>query len=319
MSRLTDVEKREIHYSIYEQVLLDERISLTSMAKNLGLTRNTVTTHYNYMIENEIISLPTMRLKMFDDLREYMYYLNFEKPLRVYQELERHPQVIYHSLTSGAFDMVIITDSPVDFESHPNFKQCILKGDRGDYYVPHVSRDTYEEAFQKIEKKVKEDHITRSLIPMEFPPREIKWTDLEWELFYDLKYNMRRTFTEIVKKHGISKWLFYKSYERIKKNCVKVVSFFPEKRASYSAFFFVFKTDYEESLRTLFMQLPCASMFSKVDNYLVAWMNIIRTFSFKEFFGLLHWMNDHGIIENMMYALPIHDYIRTQRSYKNEL
>lgn len=310
MSRLTDVEKREIHHCIYEQVLQDERISLTSMAKNLGLTRNTVTSHYNYMIENEILQLPTMRLKMFDDLREYMYYLNFEKPLRVYQELEHHPHVIYHCLTSGAFDMVVLTDSPIDFESHPSFKGCVLQGPRGDYYVPHVSRDTYEEAFQKIEKKVKEDQIERSLISMKFPLREIVWTDIEWELFYDLKYNMRRTFTEIVKKHGISKWLFYKSYDRIKKNCIKIVSFFPEKNLNYSDFFFILKTDYEESLIDLLMQLPCASMFSKVDNHVVAWINIIRTFSFKRFFGLLNWMDDHGTIEDMMYALPIHSAIR---------
>lgn len=306
MSRLTDAQKMEIHYSIYEQVFQDERISLTSMAKNLGLARNTVTSHYNYMIENEIMFNPTMRLKMFDDLREYMYFLKFEKPMRVYQELEQHPHVVYHCLTSGAFDLVVLTDSPIDFESHPNFKECFLQGARSDYITPRISRDTYREAFEKIEKTLEEKEHQPSSIPVEFPPRTIMWTDTEWELFYDLKYNMRRTFTEIVKKHGISKWLFYRAYERIKANCVKIVAFYPYKRSSYTDFYFVFKTDYEELLKDLFMLLPCNNMVFKVDKYLVAWINIIRTFPFKDFFGLLHWMDDHGMIEDMIYALPVY-------------
>ncbi len=300
----------EIHHNIYEQVLEDERISLTSMARNLGLARNTVTSHYTYMLENEILFNPTMRLKIFDDLREYFYYLKLEKPLRVYQELEHNPHVLYHCLTSGAFDMVVLADSPIDFESHPNFKECLLQGPRSNYYLPHVSRNAYKESFQKMKTKVEEDQIVRSSLPIEFLPRQIKWTDLEWKLFYDLKYNMRRTFTEIVKKHGISKWLFYRSYERIKENCVKVLAFFPHKRRNYSEFYFVFKTDYEESLKDLLLQLPCASMIAKVDSYIVVWLNIIRTFPFSEFFAFINWMDDHGIMGDMSYALPVYSHSR---------
>jgi hypothetical protein len=300
----------EIHYSIYEQVFQDERISLTTMAKNLSLARNTVASHFNYMIDNEILFNPTMRLKMFEGLREYMYYLRLEKPMRVYQELEQNPRVVYHCLTSGAFDLVVLTDAPVDFESHPNFKECLLSGARGDYYTPHISRDTYEEAFKKIEMILTKEEYSPSLIPMEFTRQTTVWSDLEWKLFYDLKYNMRRTFTEIVKKHGISKWLFYRAYEHIKENCVKIVSFYPHKRSRYSDFYFVFKADYEELLRDLFMLIPCSSMVSKVDNHVVAWINIIRTFPFKDFFGLLHWMDDNGIIDDMMYALPVYSHNR---------
>ena len=300
----------EIHYQIYEQLLQDERISLTAMARNLGLARNTVTSHYNFMIENEILLPPSLRLKMFGDLREYMYFLSFEKPLRVYQELEKDSRVLYHCLTSGAFDMVVVSESPMKFASHPHFKKCVLHGPRGDYYYPRVSRDTYEEAFQRIRTTLEERIIEPSLMPHTFPPREIVWSDLEWELFYDLKYNVRTPFTQIVKKHGISKWLFYQSYERIKHNCSIVISFYPMKRSNYSDFYFVFKTDYEKALGDLFMQLPCSSMICKVGDRLVANLNIIRTFPFNRFFGLLHWMDDNGMIEDMMYGLPIYYHTR---------
>ena len=310
MSRLTEEQRRGIHYNIYEQIVEDERVSLTTMARNLGLARNTVTSHFNYMLENGIITVPTMRLKMFSDLREYMYYLNFEKPLSVYHELERDSRVVYHCLTSGNFDMVVLTNTPVDFESHPSFRESILQGARGDYYVPHVSRDTYKSAFLKIKKKVEDGEISPSPIPMDFPPLEIKWTELEWKLFFDLKYNMRRTFTEIVKKHGISKWLFYRSYERIRSNCIKLVPFFPEKQVNYSDFVFILKTDYEESLRDLFLQLPCFSMITKADNHLLAWLYIVRNFPLKDFFGFLHGMVDQGIIDDMKYALPVYSYSR---------
>ena len=315
MSRLTEEQKREIHYSIYDEVFQDERISLTSIARNLGLARNTVTSHFTYMIENEILRLPTMRLKMFRDLREYMYYLNFEKPLRVYHELASDSRVVYHCLASGAFDMVVLTNTPVDFENHPSFKNCILSGPRSNYSIPHIARVSYEEAFQRIKKAVEDDQITPSKISMEFPPQKIEWTELEWMLFYDLKYNMRRTFTEIVKKHGISKWLFYRSYERIKENIIKLVAFYPCKQMNYSDFFFVFKTDYEESLTELFMQLPCISMITKVDDYVAAWLNIIQTLPLKDFFGFLHWMSDHGYVENMMYALPVYGLYRSSQSH----
>lgn len=303
MSRLTDSQKREIHYSIYEQLVAEERITLTNMSKNLGLARNTVTSHFNYMMEHEILLPPSLRLKMFEDLREYVYLMNFEKPVRVYQELENNPRIVYHNLTSGAFNMVAITDSPVDFESHPHFKECILQGPRNDCLYTHVSRDTYEDAFGEIKKTLEEGNLTCGMLPIEHVPRTIIWTELEWKLFYDLKHNVRRTFTEIVKNHGISKYLFYQSYERIKKNCIKIVSFFPEKRLNYSDFYFIFKTDYEKSLIDLFTLLPCSNMFCHVGDCTVAWINIPRTFSFKEFFGLLYWMDDHEIVKDIMYAL----------------
>jgi len=304
VSRLSDSQKEEVRYRIYEQLLQDERISLARMAKNLGLARNTVTSHYHYMIENEILLPPSLRLKMFDDLREYVYHLTFEKPVRVHQELEKNPHVVYHCVTSGAFDMVVITDTPVDFESHPRYKGCLLQGPRSDLvFPPKISQDTYEEAFCKIETRIKEGPLEPSLLPTEFPPRKIVWTGLEWELFYDLKHNIRRPFTEIVEKHEISKWLFYRSYERIKENCIKIVSLFPKKRVNYSDFYFIFKTDYEKALADLFMQLPCGSMYWHVGDRMVTWINIVRTFSFKRFFGLLHWMDDNEIIEDLKYAL----------------
>jgi len=303
------LQKREIRYSIYEELLHDERISLTSMAKKLGLARNTVNSHYNYMIRNEILFPPSMRLKMFEDLREYVYFLTFERPMRVYQELENDPRVVYHCLASGAFDMVAITETPVNFESHPYFEGCLLHGPRSDIYFPsHISLDTYEEAFQKIKKTLKAEDPEPGGLHTEFPKREVVWTDLEWKLFYDLKYNMRRTFTEIVKKHGISKWIFYKSYKRIKKNCIRIISFYPKKRQNYSDFYFLFKTDYEKALTDLFLQLPCSSMIWHVDDRMAVWLNILRTFSFREIFGLLHWMDDHGIIEDMVYALPVYSH-----------
>ncbi len=303
MSRLTDAQRSEIHYNIYEQLVEDERIPLTNMAKNLGLARNTVRFHYNYMLENEILLPPSLRLKMFSDFREYVYFLNFEKPVRVFQELEADSRIIYHNVTAGVFNMVVIADSPIDFESHPNFRECILQGPRGDCYFPHISRDTYEEAFYKIKKTIEEEGLEPSLLPTEFRHREIIWTDLEWKLFYDLKYDMRRTFTEIVKKYGISKWFFYQSYERIKQNCIRVVSFYPDGRLNYSDFYFVLKTKYEKSLTDLLMQLPCSSMFVHVGDRMVAWINILRTFPFSEFFRLLQWMDDTGIVEDMMHAL----------------
>lgn len=304
MSRLSEAQKMEIYYQIYEQLLQDERISLAKMARNLGLARNTVSSHYHTMMENEILLPPALRLKMFKDLREYVYYLSFDKPMRVNQELENNPKVVYHCVTSGAFDMVVTTYSPVDFESHPRFKGCLLSGPRSDIYFPApISRDSYEVAFQKIQKTLQEEDLKRSSIPMKFPKREIIWSDLEWELFHDLKHDIRRTFTEIVKTHDISKWVFYRAYERIIQNCIRIVSFFPKKRLNYSDFYFIFKTDYEQALADLFMQLPCNSMIWHVDDRMVAWINIVRTFSFKRFFGLLHWMDDHGIIEDLKYAL----------------
>ncbi len=306
MSRLTESKKEEIRYSIYEQMVQDERASLTSMSRKLGLARNTITSHYNYMIENQILFPPSMRLKMFDDLREYAYFLTFEKPMRVFQELETHPHVVFLSLLSGAFDLVVIADAPLRFESHLGLKKCILEGPRGDYSFTHVSRTTYEKAFNDIKTTVLESELEPFVLPMEFPPREIMWTDLEWRLYYDLKYDMRRTFTQIVKKHKVSKWLFYQSYERVKENCIITVPFYPKGVSNYFTFYITLKTAYENLLSDIFLKIPCSGATFKVGDYLVAWINIIRTFPYNEFFGFLNWMEDHSIIEDMMYAFPIY-------------
>lgn len=300
------MQKAEIRYSIYEQLFQDERASLTSMSRKLGLARNTITSHYNYMVENQILFSPSMRLKMFDDLREYVYFLTFEKPMRVFQELETHPNVVYHCLMSGAFDLVVIADMPLDIESHPGLKRCILGGPRGDYVFTYVSRTTYAKAFQDMKTTVLEAELEPSVLPMEFPSREIVWTDLEWKLFYDLKYDMRRTFTQIVKKHKVSKWLFYQSYERVKENCVITVPFYPKGASNYFTFYITLKTEYENLLSDIFLKMPCIGATFKVEDCIIAWINIIRTFPYNKFFGFLNWMEDQRIIEDMMYAFPIY-------------
>lgn len=305
MSRLTEAQKMDVYYSIYEQLLVDERISLAAMSKSVGLARNTVTSHFDYMLRAEIIRPPSMRLRMFEDLREYAYFLKFDRPLRVFQELSQHPNVIYCCLASGAFDMAVIANAPLDIENHPQLRKSLVHGMRGDYLVSHVPRTTYEEAFSRIKRVLEEDNLERSRIPMDFPKQEIVWTDLEWRLFYDLKYDMRRTFTDIVKKHKISKWLFYQCYEHIKKNCVKVIPFYPHRRPNYTDLYFALETDYEKQLVDLLMQFPSSSLFFKVDTCVTGWINVIRTFSFKDVFGLFHWMDDHGITKNIAYAFPV--------------
>lgn len=306
MSRLTESQKEEIRYNIYEQLFLDERASLTSMSRKLGLARNTVTSHYNYMIENEILFPPSMRLKMFDDLREYVYFLTFEKPMRIFQGLETHPHVVYQCLMSGAFDLVVIADTLLDFGVYPGLKRCILGGPRGDYLFTRVSRTTYKKAFNDIKTTVLEAELEPSELDMEFPSREIVWTNLEWRLFYDLKYDMRRTFTQIVKKHKVSKWLFYQAYERVKKNCVITIPFYPKGASSYFPFYITLKTEYEHLLSDIFLKIPCIGAVFKVEDRLAAWINIVRTFPYNEFFGFLNWMKDRNIIEDLMYAFPIY-------------
>ncbi|MBU7014051.1 MAG: winged helix-turn-helix transcriptional regulator [Theionarchaea archaeon] len=306
MSRLTEPQKADIRLSIYEQLVQDERISLTSISRKLGLARNTVTSHYNHMIDHEILFPPGLRLKMFQDLKEYVYFMQFDKPMRVFQELEGNPRVIFQCLTSGAFDLIVFTDSPMDFESHPSHKETVLEGFRGDYSFTHVTHTTYRDVFDEFKKNLQEEKLEPGFLSTDLPSRKIVWTDLEWRLFYDLKYNMRRTFTEIVKKHKISKWLFYQSYDRVKENCIVTVPYYPEGASMYADFYLLLKTDYEKGLSDFLLQLPCTGLTFKVENHLVAWVNILRSSSFTEFFGILHWMQDNGIAEDLKYVLPIY-------------
>jgi hypothetical protein len=312
VSRLTEIQKTDIRHSIYEQLVQDERISLTSISRKLGLARNTVTSHYNHMIEHEILFPPGLRLRIFQDLKEYVYFLQFDKPMRVFQELEGNPRVIFQCLTSGAFDLIVFTDSPMDFESHPGYKETVLEGFRGDYSFTHVTHTSYRDVLEEFKRTLQEEELEPGFLPTDLLPRKIIWTDLEWRLFYDLKYNMRRTFTEIVKKHKISKWLFYQSYERVKENCIATVPYYPEGASMYADFYLLLKTDYEKGLSDFFLQLPCTGLTFKVEGYLAAWVNILRSSSFTEFFGLLHWMQDNGIAEDMKYVLPIYQNRREQ-------
>jgi hypothetical protein len=306
LSRLTESQKMEIRHNIYEELVQDERISLTQISKNIGLARNTVTSHYNYMLDNEILFPPSLRLKMFADLREYVYFLQFEKPMRVHQELENYPHVVFHCLTSGAFDLVVFTDSPVDFDLHPSFKQCIAGGPRSNYMFTHVPRITYEKALEDIKTCIKEKSIEPGCLRTDLEPRTIIWNDLEWDLYYDLKYDMRRTFTEIVKKHGISKWLFYRSYDNIKENCIVTVPFYPQGSHNYSDFFILTKTVYEQVLVDIFLKIPCAGVTFKVEDYLVGWINVLQSYDVREFLAIFHWMEDQGIIETLMHAFPLY-------------
>ena len=59
----------------------------------------------------------------------------------IFEKLQNDPRVIYESICSGAFDIVLMTTEKIDFSMECNFKGYVLSGPRSDFIYNKVERN----------------------------------------------------------------------------------------------------------------------------------------------------------------------------------
>jgi len=300
MSKITYMEKLHNYYRIYEQIYENPYLPIDAMAQKINLSRNTVSKYLKEMYENKILVGPHLHLNPVANYTQYVGLFTFSDPLLIHQGLNTFPHVIYHALTFGDWNILAVTDEPLDFSHLRGFETLVYWSPKGSISSPLVTVLDWDCAFEAIHRRIQEGphphHEPRKTLP------HLTWGALEWKLFHLFKYDARQKTTPIIRQMRVR-------YERVKawkdtlrECCSFVTGFYPEGFASYSHHCFVCETLYPQMTAELFSLLPTSSLITQLDKGVLVIVHMKYPERLRDLFCAIYDMQTTGIIERFWQA-----------------
>lgn len=296
---------RRLQYCIYRTFLREPRLYYHEGAKRCHVVRNTFTQYWEEGLENEVFFPPQIRLKMYENRKEYIYLIQNDSAHELYQYYRERQNVVYLVFTSGKFDLLIQTTKPL--EGVPD--TALLHGCRSNYFYPETPFYSFETALDKMEALLNCPHNpSKSIVTFPEEP-EIEGSYYGWRIFPYVKYNLRVTYTSIIKELGISYPSFHKGFNYLLSISTVLLPYYPFGFQQYAHHFFVVWTRYEDMVRKFFSLLPCHVSITKVNDALLIYASIKEGGRFKvRFFNLCYQILELGLAERFWTTIPIHHW-----------
>ena len=294
----------QLQHCLYRILLKEPRLYYDEVGKRCNACRNTASKYWRKGLKEEVFFPPQIRLKMYENRKEYIYLIQNDKAYKLYEYYKKHPDLVYISYTSGKFDILLQTSKELDVMPD----RTIYSGSRGNYIYPETPICVYKESLDTMESMIEDQHAP-STIPVEYPREspEKGNSHYGWIIYPYVKYNLRTGFTRIVKKLHISFDSFHYGLEYLLNISTVVLPYYPLGFQLYSQYFFVFWSDYEEFLCELFGCLPCHTSITKVGDALIMLVSIEKSKGFSEqLFCLCFKMIDEGLIDCFWSSKPVY-------------
>ncbi|MGD2248015.1 MAG: hypothetical protein PVF58_06385 [Candidatus Methanofastidiosia archaeon] len=303
MCIFTQDRKHELQHCMYQIYLGDPRLLYREVAEECNSCRNTISKYWEEGLENQVFFPPQIRLNMYENRKEYIYFIQSDSAQKLYFHFKNHPDLVYIAYCSGNFDIFLQLSAPLDVLPD----RTLFYGSRSNYIYPPIPLWSYEFALLEMEASLN-TQAEPSKIPVEYPPEpsEVGSSHYGWMIFPYIKYDLKVTYTFIVKTLHISYESFHKGLDYLMNVSTKLLPFYPLGYNLYSQFFFVFWSDYEEFLCKLFSYLPCHTSITKVNDALVVWISIEKGEGFSQrFFQFCFKLQEAGFINRFWSSRPI--------------
>jgi hypothetical protein len=264
MRTVQETVKRQ-YRGICEILWEDPRVLVRGITSKIGSDAGKI---LREALEYQYIIGPQIRKRSYQNLKEYMYFINCENPELLYLKYREDQNIIYHVKTVGFCNLWIIAREEIDIDG-----DIVVEGQRSDYHVSHPPDHSWETAIEVVKKKIDifdlKDCKAQGIIQKRFN-ETIDW-DLKDELLYRyFKYDLRKPLTPLMRDLNISKDKIYNFLGRLPEPCTIFTDYYPESLSAYYPCLFMFETDYEGFVIDLFSELPATSSFFKVSNKLFA-------------------------------------------------
>ncbi len=296
MGKITRKRKIENYFKVFKQIHENPLLSIYDISQNTGLSRNTVTKYLNEMYARGILRGPEIRMRPASNYKEYVSLLNFSDPQWCFRGLKRFPHVLYHALTFGDWNTMIVTDRPLDFSKLVGFQKMVYQGVRGLTYTPKVALTAWDESFKECHEQV-----------AAFTPRgteyknrrltSLSWGKDEWTLFHAFKFNMRQKVTPLLRKIKVRYEIYSAWMKTLEEYCTIHTAFYPQGYENYESHCFLFFTDYEESVKSLFSSFPVTTFLIEVGSHLLVFVNVTSSGISRDLFCTLYDMKVREMIK----------------------
>ena len=265
--KISEVERRKQYRKIFENLWETPRIYLKDLGVRIDTDKRTAGKRLKEASKKQIIVGPDLARRSYDNLKEYVSFVKCEEPELLYLKFCEDPRVIYHAVTMGFCDLWLITKKKIDIEG-----DIVLGGYRSDYYTSFPPDYSWETTMEIASKEtltfdhreyIKKDYIKTHL------GETVPWDVTYGTLYRDLRDNLRKPVTPIMKEHNISGERFYKFLEDLPRTCTIATHFYPDTLSAYDPYLFMFETEYEDFIIDLFSKLPTSTTFFNVSNKLL--------------------------------------------------
>jgi hypothetical protein len=307
MGKLQNKKMRN-YFRIYEQIFDDPTISIYDIARNTKLARNTVSKYLREMYNQDIMRGPSLSLKSAQNYKEYIYLMKFEDPSTIFNGLKTFPHVLHHAMTSGNWNTMIVTDRPLDFSKLIGFQEMVHHDVIQATDTPKPEYTTWKESFRKCHKLIEQaepsiEYKNRRQAPF------LPWGDNEWKLFHTFKNNMRKTVTPELKKIKIRYEVYTKWKVDLREYCTVHIGFYTEGYQNYMHHCFLFSSDHEELIRSIFSFFPTTSVITELEDHLLVSAYVISSDAQRALFCTIYDMKIKRMIERFSHAIILYDSI----------
>jgi len=261
---------------IFELICKDPRIEITTLSEEMKINRETVTNRLNEAHEQGFIIGPQIRKRSYQNFSEYVYLVNCKDPLELFLQYIKNRNITYHAAMEGSPNLWVTSREKISIDG-----DVFASGLRSDYYMSFPPHHSWETAIKAMNKKGKrfnpEDYQQKGIIQNHWD-KTIEWSEEDKKLFRELKYDLRKPLTPIMKKHYIFKDEIDQWLERLPECCSILTSYFPDTISAYDPYLYIFETDYEDFIIDLFSELPTSCLFFKISDKLILRAYIDREF-----------------------------------------
>lgn len=284
MRRIYKKKKLPKYHKIYAHLYDDPSKPLYKIARATHISRSTVSRYLQEMYDLSILQGPMIFVKPAKNFHQYAAFLKFEHPLSVYEQFEGFPNVIYRSLCSGTWDVMLICEQPMDFSELRGFKDCLVQHVKGVTCLSQVTSMNWKYSINKMYSKITPPRAPTTLYN-EIPKNT--WEKKEWDLFHQFKLNYRTQVMPVLKECKIR----YPNYRKWKKTLsdftVIQTAFYPEGLQNYFIFDFLFCSRYHVQLMDILGLLPSTSIFFSLGDYMLARLFLLNKSQKDDLFTLI--------------------------------
>lgn len=253
-------------YGVFTHVQEEPRISLSEIARRMGIDKRTASSWWRIAVETRIIVPPVLRRRSFLNFRENIYFLQVKDPARLFEKLKNSTEIMYYMVQTGFSNFGITSRCQIDPPG-----DVMLAGERSDYYVSTPPDCTFEKAVTVIQEKL------TVLKEVEWSPSPLVYHDTVYQpwdakdelLCQEFCSNMRKPLSSVMKSTHVYSDKIMKWIRRRNEFGQTLTFYFPEGERMYLPSIYVLKTEYDSVVIDLFSQLPVSSAFYRVGDRLV--------------------------------------------------
>ncbi|MGC1121075.1 MAG: winged helix-turn-helix domain-containing protein [Candidatus Methanofastidiosia archaeon] len=307
MGELSRLRKTRNFHRIFEQIFEVPGIPIYEIAQKADLSRNTVSKYLQEMYEDHVLVGPQLRLLPAANYKEYVYLMNFKNPFHLFEGLREFPHVLYHGMTFGDWNAIVITDRLLDFSQLVGFETIVYQGVRYRSYTPRVDYLLWEKTFNRCADCIRTftrrmEHKDRTLAP------SLDWGEDQWKMYQAFRFNTRKTATTTLKRIGVRYETYVAWMEDLATHCTVHTGFYPEGYETYVTYCFLFSTEYEQSVRTLFSFFPTTPVIIEVGNQLMVFITVTLSGINRKLFCSIYDMKTQDIIRGFKQAVAVFHY-----------